>query len=93
MNNNQCTQRAVRRADIDPAESWAEVTRTEPSRRAARGILILALVVSGLGTEAAATPGHHASVHHAAHKASDTSLEGGAYLTSFGHAIRDPWQL
>ena len=57
-------------ARIGPAESQAGVTRTDPPRRAARGILILALVLGGLGAEGTVTAGHgtagQASAHHAA---------------------------
>jgi hypothetical protein len=57
-------------AGIGPAESLAGVTRTDPPGRAARGILILALVLGGVGAEGAVTAGHgtgdQASAHHAA---------------------------
>ena len=55
---------------IGPAEGLAEVLRADPPRRAARGILILALVLGGLGAEGAVTSGHstgdQASTQHAA---------------------------
>ena len=57
-------------ARIGPAESPAGVTRTDPPGRAARGILILALVLGGLGAEGTVTAGHgvgdQASAQHAA---------------------------
>jgi hypothetical protein len=57
-------------ARTDPAQSQAGVTRTDPPGRAARGILILALVLGGLGAEGAVTAGHgtgdQASAHHGA---------------------------
>ncbi len=68
---------------IGPAEGLAEVARVDPPRRAARGILILALVLGGLGAEGAATSGHstgdQASTQHAA---GGNRPAASAYLTS-----------
>ena len=70
-------------ARIGPAESPAGVTQTDPPGRAARGILILALVLGGLGAEGAVTAGHgtgdQASAHHAA---GVNRPAASAYLTS-----------
>ena len=95
MSNHQWTPPAVTQADIDPAEGWAEAMRTEPSRRAARVILAVALAVGGIGTGAAVASGHgashHAHLRHAAHKASDPGPGGSAYLARSGYAICNPW--
>ena len=68
---------------IGLAEGLAEASRADPPRRAARGILILALVLGGLGAEGAVTPGHgpgdQASTQHAA---GDNRPAASAYLTS-----------
>ena len=73
-------------ARIGPAESPAGVTRTEPPGRAARGILILALVLGGLGglgAEGAVTAGHGAGDQASAqHAAGANRPAGSAYLTS-----------
>jgi hypothetical protein len=69
-------------ARIGPAEGPAQVSRVDP-RRAARGILVLALVLGGLGAEGALTSGHspgdQASAQHAA---GDNRPAASAYLTS-----------
>ena len=69
-------------ARIGPAESPG-ITRTDPPGRAARGILILALVLGGLGAEGAVTAGHgtddQASAQHAA---GANRPAAGTYLTS-----------
>jgi hypothetical protein len=68
---------------IGPAEDLAEVSRVDPPRRAARGILILALVLGGLGAEGATIAGHstgdQASTQHAA---AGNRPAASAYLTS-----------
>jgi hypothetical protein len=79
-------------ARTDPAQSQAGVTRTDPPGRAARGILILALMLGGLGAEGAITPGHstgdQASTHFAA---GNNRPRVSAHLTSSGHAKFNAW--
>ena len=80
----------VMQARIGPAESPTGATRNNPPGRAARGILILALVLGGLGAEAAATSGHGAGDHASAHHTAGNLRPGAsAYLTSSGHT--NPW--
>jgi hypothetical protein len=68
---------------IGPAEGLAEASRADPPRRAAHGILIMALVLGGLGAEGALTSGHstgdQASTQHAA---GGNRPAASAYLTS-----------
>ncbi len=79
-------------ARISPAESQAGVTRTNPPGRAARGILILALVLGGLGAEGAVAPGHDTGDQASAHYAAGNDRPGAsAYLTSSGHARFNAW--
>lgn len=82
----------VVQAPIGAAESPAGVARTDPPGRAARGILILALVLGGLGTEGAVTSAHstgdHASTHYTA---GNDRLEASSYLPSAGHVIPNTW--
>ncbi len=79
-------------AQIGPAEGLAEVSRADPPRRAARGMLILALVLGGLGAEGAAISGHssgeQASIHHAA---AGHRPAASAYLASSGHVKANPY--
>lgn len=79
----------VMQAGTGPADS---ATRTDPPGRAARGILILALVLGGTGAEAAVMSGHgagdQARTHHAA---GNNHPETSAYLPSSGHARVNPW--
>ncbi|MGO9779513.1 MAG: hypothetical protein ACLPQY_07015 [Streptosporangiaceae bacterium] len=79
-------------AQIGSAEGLAEVSRADPPRRAARGMLILALVLGGVGAEGAAISGHgtgdQASTHHAA---SGKRPVASAYLTSSGHMKVNPY--
>ena len=77
-------------ARTGPAQSQAGVTRTDPPGRAARGILILALVLGGLGAEGAVTPGHGTGDQASAHHAAGNNRPGAsAYLTSSVHAKPD----
>ena len=70
-------------ARTDPAQSQAGVTRTDPPGRAARGILILTLVLGGLGAEGAVTPGHGTGDQASAHNAAgDNRPAAIAYLAS-----------
>jgi hypothetical protein len=79
-------------ARIGPAEGLTEVSRADPPHRAARGILILALVLGGLGAEGTITSGHgpgdQASTHHAA---AANRPAASAYLTSSAYARPDPF--
>jgi hypothetical protein len=92
MKTHQWILPVVMQARIGPIESPMGTMQTDPPGRAARGILILALVLGGLGAEAAAIPGHGTGDHASAHRtASNIRLETSAHLTSSGHAIRNPW--
>jgi hypothetical protein len=83
MTTHQWIPPAPMQARIGPAGSRAEVTRTDPPGRAARGILILALVLGGIGAEGAATSGHSTGDHARAHYAtSNDQHEVTAHLTS-----------
>jgi hypothetical protein len=92
MKTHQWILPVAMQAQIGPTESPIGATRTDPPGRAARGVLILALVLGGLGTEAAAMSGHgtgnHVSAHHAAGNIRPADR---AYLASSSHAIRHPW--
>ena len=91
MTTHKWIQPFIMQARSGLAESPAGVTRTVP-RRAARGVLILALVLGSLGAEGAVTSGHstgeQASTHHAA---GDTRPAASAYLTSSAYARPDPF--
>ena len=64
-----------------PVEGLAETPRTDPLDRTARGILILALALGGLGAGAVASPGHGAG-HAISHQpAGTTRLTASASLT------------
>jgi hypothetical protein len=78
-------------ARIVPAGSPAGTTRTDPVGRAARGILILALVLGGLGAETAATSGHGSGDQASAHHTGNVPQAASAYLTSAHHTISNPW--
>jgi hypothetical protein len=80
-----------KRTGIGPAEGLAEVSRADPPRRAARGILILALVLGGLGAEAAVTSGHSTGDQASTQQAAGANRPAAsAYLTgSSVHARPD----
>jgi hypothetical protein len=78
-------------ARMAPAESPAATTRSDPPGRAARGILILALVTGGAGAGAAAISGHGTGDHSSAHQAGNVRPGASAYLTSTSHTIFNPW--
>lgn len=92
MKTHQWIRPVVTQPRIGPAERPTGATRTIPPGQAARGILILALVLSGFGAEAAATSGqgtgHQVSAHHTA---GNIRPGASAYLTSSGHVIANPW--
>ena len=74
-------------ARIGPAEGLAEVSRADPPRRAARGVLILALVLGGLGAEGAVTSGHSLGDQASTQHAADANRPAAsAYLASSVHA-------
>ena len=83
MTTHQWIPPVPMQARIGPAGSQPEVTRTDPPGRAARGILILALVLGGIGAEGAVTSGHSTGDHARAHyAASNNHPEVGAHLAS-----------
>ena len=83
MTTHQWIPPVPMQARIGPAGSQAEVTRTDPPGRAARGILIMALVLGGIGVEGAVTSGHSTGDHVPAHHAASSNRpEVGAYLAS-----------
>lgn len=90
MKTHQWILPVVTQARIDPAESPAGATRTLSPGRTARGILVLALVVGGLGAEAGAASGHSTGDHSSAHRsAGNIRLEASSHLT--GSAHYNPW--
>jgi len=77
-------------ARIGPAEGLAEVSRADPPRRAAHGILILALVLGALGAEHAITPGHSTGDQASTHQAAGANRPAASvYLASSVHAKPD----
>jgi hypothetical protein len=70
-----------------PASTPAGTVRTDPSGRAARGILILTLVLGSFGAGAAVTSGQVSGHHTAGNVRHGASV----HLTSSGHAISNPW--
>ena len=77
------TTHQSKHARISPAECPVQVSRADPPRRAARGVLIMALVLGAIGAEGALTSGHgpsdQASTQHAA---GGNRPAASAYLTS-----------
>jgi hypothetical protein len=90
MNTHKWILPADMQARIGPAGSPAGGTRTDPPGRAARGILILALVLGGIGAEGAVTAGHGAGDQASAHRAAGANRPAAsAYLTSSVRAKPD----
>lgn len=81
------TTQQSKHARISPAECPVQVSRADPPRRAARGVLIMALVLGALGADGALTSGHgpgdQANTQHAA---AVNRPAASAYLTSSVHA-------
>ena len=70
-----------------PVEGLPGALRTDPLARAARGILILSLVLGSLGADAAASSAHGSADH-----ASTRQPAGNIRLTaSSGHIAGKPW--
>jgi hypothetical protein len=95
MKTHQWILPVVMQTRTGPAESPASTlestlagtARTDPSGRAARGILILTLVLGGFGAGAAATSGQVSGHHTAGNVRHGASV----HLTSSVHAISHPW--
>jgi hypothetical protein len=87
------TQRYVpMHARTIPADGPTGALRTDPPVRAVRGFVILALVLGGLGADAAATSGYGSSDHASAHQpAGNISLGAGSYALSPRHITGRPW--
>jgi hypothetical protein len=77
-------------ARIGPAQSPAQVSRADQPRRAARGVLIMALVLGGLGAEGALTSGHSTGDQASTHQAAGANRPAASvYLASSVHAKPD----
>jgi hypothetical protein len=70
MKTNRQTLHVAKHARTDPASALTGALRTDPLARAARGIIITAVVLGSLGTEAAVSSAYgtvgHASGHQSA---------------------------
>lgn len=69
-----------------PVEGLAGALRTGPPIRMARGILILALALGGLGVGAAASSGHGSADHASSHQPA-----GNIHLAASTLAASKPW--
>jgi hypothetical protein len=75
MKNHRWILHVITPARTAPGRHAAGPLPADPLIWAARGILVLALVMGGLGAEAAAFPGHHEAGHaNAHHPAGSTRL-------------------
>jgi hypothetical protein len=86
MKTQRQTLHVAKHARTVPVHGQTGVPRTDPLVRAARGILIMAVVLGSLGTEAVASSGaatvDHASGHHSA---------GNIRLAAKTSARSSPW--
>jgi hypothetical protein len=86
MKTQRQTLHVAKHARTVPVHGPTGVLRTDPLVRAARGILIMAVVLGSLGTEAVAVSGtatvDHASGHHSA---------GTIRLAAKTSGARSPW--
>jgi len=78
-----------------PVEALRGALGSDPMVRAARGILVLALVLGSLGslgTDATASAGHGSADHASAHQpAGNIRLAASAYPIGSGHMPDIPW--
>jgi hypothetical protein len=85
MKTHRQTLHVAKHARTVPVHGATGVLRTDPLVRAARGIIIMAVVLGSLGTEAAATSSavtaDHASGHHST----------GAIRLAAKTSARSPW--
>jgi hypothetical protein len=69
-----------------PVQGLARALRADPPIRAARGIVLLALAVGGLGAGAAASAGLSNADHAGSHQPA-----GNIHLAASTHAVSKPW--
>lgn len=74
-----------------PAEGRMAALRNDPLGRTTRGVLILALVIGGLGAEAAAISGHGSEGHASNHPAGKARVGTSVYLKTHSHVTNRPW--
>ena len=75
-----------------PVEGSVGALRVDPLVRAARGILILAVVLGSLGTDATVSSGYGSAGHASAHQpAGNIRLAASAYPIGSGHMTNIPW--
>jgi hypothetical protein len=92
MKTHKWIPHVVMQARTVPVEGLTGALRTDPLGRAARGIVILALVLGGLGADAAATSGYGSGDHASAHQPTgNIRLGANSYLISRDHITGRPW--
>ncbi len=90
MKTNRQTLHVAKHARTVPANAPTGALRTDPLARAARGIIITAVVLGSLGTEAAVSSAYGTVGHSSTHQsAGNTSLA--ASVSSAGHIANSPW--
>jgi hypothetical protein len=92
MKTHRWIPHVVTQARTVPVETLTGSQRTDPLVQTARRILILALVLGGLGTEAVATSGYASVGQASAHQpAGNIRLAASASPISTGHITDSPW--
>jgi hypothetical protein len=74
-----------------PVEGLPEALRADQLVRAARGILVLAVVLGSLGTDAMASSGYSVGHANAHQQAGNIRLAASAYPISSRHIPDVPW--
>ena len=75
-----------------PVEGSTGSAEADPLVRAARGILILAVILGSLGTDAMVSSGYGSAGHASAHQqAATVRLAASAHPIGSGHSAMSPW--
>jgi hypothetical protein len=75
-----------------PVEGLTGAVEADPLIRAARGILILAVILGSLGTDAMVSSGYGSAGHTSAHQqAASIRLAASAHPIGPGHSGNSPW--
>ncbi len=75
-----------------PVEGLTGALEADPLVRAARGILILAVILGSLGADAMVSSGYGSASHASAHQqAASVRLAASAHPIGSGHSANSPW--
>ncbi len=91
MKSHRWIPHVVMQTRTFPVQGSPGALRADPLAQAARGIVILALVLGSIGIDAAESSGYGSAGHASAHQPAGNIRLGSAYPIGFRASVDRPW--